>query len=201
MQRPLQITSRDFALTGAIEAQIRQRAEALEGYWDRLTGCHVVLEAPAVRHHRKGGPFNVRIDLRVPGTELTITRQNAEDLAVAVRDAFDAARRRLEDHVRELRHDVKAHEAAPLARVARIFAKDGYGFLETHDGREIYFHRNSVVGNHFDHLTPGVEVRFVEQMGENGPQASTVTVIGGKRAPAGKTADAAASSAMRVLEK
>lgn len=182
MQRPLQITSRDFVLTEAIEAQIRQRAEALESYWDRLTGCHVVLEAPAVRHHRKGGPFNVRIDLRVPGSELTVTRQNAEDLSVAVRDAFDAARRMLEDHLRELRHDVKAHEPPPTARVARLFAKDGYGFLETHDGREIYFHRNSVIGNHFDRLARGVEVRFVEEMGENGPQASTVAILGGKRA-------------------
>ncbi len=188
MQRPLQITSRDFPLTEAIEAQIRERADALENYWDRITGCHVVIEAPAVRHHRKGGPFNVRIDLKVPGSELSVNRQNAEDLAIAVRDAFDAARRQMEDRLRELRHDVKTREAPPIARVARIFPREGYGFLETSDGREIYFHRNSVMGNNFGRLKPGVQVRFAEEMGENGPQASTVAVIGGKRAATGNPA-------------
>ncbi len=197
MQRPLQITSRDFPLTEAIEAQIRQRAEALESYWDRITGCHVVIEAPAVRHHRKGGPFNVRIDLKVPGSELSVNRQNAVDLAIAVRDAFDAARRQMEDRLRELRHDVKAHEAPPTARIARLFPREGFGFLETADGREIYFHRNSLVGGNFDRLKPGVEVRYAEEMGESGPQASTVTVIGGKRAAAGSPAAVAHDPMMK----
>lgn len=167
-----------------MEAQVRERAEALESYWDRITGCHVVIEAPTVRHHRKGGPFNVRIDLKVPGSELSVNRQDAADLAIAIRDAFDAARRQIEDRLREMRREVKAHEQPPLARVARIFEREGYGFLETADGREIYFHRNSVIGNHFDRLRPGIEVRFAEEMGENGPQASTVAVTGGKRAAA-----------------
>ncbi|HSR57470.1 MAG TPA: HPF/RaiA family ribosome-associated protein [Candidatus Binataceae bacterium] len=183
MQRQLQITARDFVITEAIELQVRERARALESYFDRLTGCRVVLEAPAVHHHRKGGPFNVRIDLRVPGNELSVNRQNAEDLSIAVRDAFDAARRVLEDYVRELRHDVKTHEH-PLAKIARVFIEEGYGFIETADGREVYFHRNSVLGNRFEHLKPGVAVRYAEEMGENGPQASTIAVVGGKRQPA-----------------
>lgn len=182
MQRPVQITSRNFPLSEAIEAQIRERAAALEAYFGRLTGCHVVVEAP-VRHHHKGGPFNVRIDLRAPGAELSVNRQGAEDLAVAVRDAFDAARRRLEDHLRELRHDVKSHELPSVARVSRIFLKDGYGFLETPDNREIYFHRHSVLDGHFDDLKPGTTVRFAEEEGEEGPQASTVAIAGGKRQP------------------
>jgi cold shock CspA family protein len=181
VQRQLQITSRDFPLSEATEAQIRQRAEALESFYGRLTGCHVVIEAP-VRHHHKGGPFNVRIDLRVPRRELSVNRQNAEDLAGAIRDAFDAACRQLEDYVRELRGDVKAHDHAPVARVTRIFPEEGYGFLETADGREIYFHRNSVLDGHFDGLQEGARVRFVEEMGEKGSQASTVAILhGGKR--------------------
>jgi cold shock CspA family protein len=180
MQRPVQITSRNFALTPAIEEQVRSHAEALELYFERLTGCHVVLEAP-VKHHRKGGPFNVRIDLRVPGAELVVNRKGAEDLPIALRDAFDAARRRLEDHLRELRGDVKTHETAALARVARIFPSEGFGFLETPDNREIYFHRNSVVSGRFDDLAPGTTVRFAEEVGEKGPQATSVAVVGGKR--------------------
>ena len=108
MERALQITSRDFPLTDAMRATIEQHAKALEGYYGRLTGCHVVIEAP-VRHHRHGGPFSVRIDLRTPQAELVITQQHADDLAIAIREAFDAARRRLEDHQRELRGDIKHH--------------------------------------------------------------------------------------------
>jgi hypothetical protein len=68
-----------------------------------------VREAPAVHHHRLGGPFKVRIDLRTPQAEISINKQQAADLPVAIREAFDAARRRLEDHLRELRGDVKSH--------------------------------------------------------------------------------------------
>jgi len=108
MERALQITSRDFQLTDAMRATIEQHAQALEGYYSRLTGCHVVIEAP-VHHHRHGGPFSVRLDLRTPQAELVITKQHADDLAITIREAFDAARRRLEDHQRELRGDAKHH--------------------------------------------------------------------------------------------
>ena len=108
MQRPVQISSRNFPLTEVMRATIQQRVDDLEHYFGRLTGCHVVVEA-SVHHHRRGGPFNVRIDLRTPGAELSVNKQDADDLAVAIREAFDSARRRLEDQLRELRHDVKTH--------------------------------------------------------------------------------------------
>jgi ribosome-associated translation inhibitor RaiA len=111
MQREPRIMSRDFELTPAIEDQIRERIASLEQFWDRITGCEVTLEAPAVHHHRKGGPFVVRIRMLVPGGELEVNRRAASDFAVAVREAFSAARRRIEDHVRELRHEIKAHPA------------------------------------------------------------------------------------------
>jgi cold shock CspA family protein/ribosome-associated translation inhibitor RaiA len=183
MQRPLQITSRDFQLTAAMEGQIRQRADDLQLYFPRLTGCHVVVEAP-LHHHRKGGPFNVRIDLRVPGADIVVNHQAADDLSIAIRDSFDAARRRIEDHLRTLRRDVKVHELPSVGRVARIFPKEGYGFLETPDHREVYFHRHSVLDEHFDDLTQGTSVRFAEEEGDEGPQASTVAIAGGKRPPA-----------------
>lgn len=179
MQRPLQITSRDFALTDAMRALIEKRAEALEQYFGRLTGCHVVIEAP-VHHHRHGGPFSVRIDLRTPGAELSVNKQGADDLAIAIREAFDSARRRLEDHLRELRRDVKSHALPSVARVARVFQDEGYGFLETSDNREIYFNRNAVLDGHFEDLKPGMMVRFAEEEGEKGPQASTVALQSGK---------------------
>jgi len=112
MQHPVRITSRDFAMTAAIETLIRKRAERLETYFDRITSCHVVLSAPNVKHHRIGGPFEVSIVLHVPGGELAVNRQHGEDLSLAVRGAFDSARRKLQDHVREMRGAVKKRAAA-----------------------------------------------------------------------------------------
>jgi cold shock CspA family protein len=72
----------------------------------------------------------------------------------------------------------KPHEAENLGHVAKFVAGEGYGFIETADGREVYFHCNSVLDDAFEHLTVGSEVRFVEEMGEKGPQASTVRLVG-----------------------
>jgi ribosome-associated translation inhibitor RaiA len=176
MQLPLQITARDLSLSEAAEADIRAKAANLDTYYDGIMGCRVVVEGP-VRHHRQG-PFTVRVDVSVPGAELVVDRHADPDLYVAIRDAFDAARRRLEDYARRQRGDVKSHEETPRARVSRLFPEEDYGILETPDGREIYFHRHSVLHPGFDRLAIGTEVRFAEELGEKGPQASTVALIG-----------------------
>ena len=174
IQRPLSVMSRDFVLPDAVETEIREKAAALDTYYERISGCEVTVEAPAIAHHRKGGPFLVRIRLTVPGTELVTDHQAEEELSLAIREAFDAARRQLEDHVRSLRGAVKSHAPELHGRVSKLFPQ--YGFLETPDGREIYFHHNSVLDRNFDHLEVGSEVRFVEEDGEQGPQASTVII-------------------------
>lgn len=181
MKLPVQITFRGFPPSEAIEAAVRERAGKLDRFYSGIMGCRVVVEAPH-RHHRDGRIYHVRIDLTVPGGELVVKRDPArhgahQDVYVAIRDAFDAARRQLEDYARRQRLRVKTHEGTPHARVGRLFMD--YGFLETADGREIYFHRNSVLHKGFDRLKVGTEVRFAEEGGERGPQASTVE-IGGK---------------------
>ena len=105
-----------------------------------------------------------------------------EDVYVALRDAFSAAGRKLQDYVRRRRGKVKAHEAAPRAYVSRLFPEEDYGFLKTPDGREIYFHKNAVLSPRFDRLEVGIEVLFAEEMGEKGPQATSVRVNGGQTA-------------------
>ncbi len=177
MELPLQITSHDFALTPGLEAEIRDRADRLESYYDRIMRCRVVIEGP-VGHHRHGGSFKVRLDFTVPRGELVVNRHADEDLLVAIRDAFDAMRRQLEDYVRQHRGDVKVHEAPPHGRVSKLFPHEGYGFIETTDGREIYFHSNSVLEPGFSQVGIGTEVRFVEEQGGKGPQASTVAFMG-----------------------
>lgn len=184
MQIPLQISFRGVDPSDAVESEVRARAERLEQFHDRITGCRVVVEAPHVHHH-KGKIYHVRIDLTVPGAEIVVGRDPGqhhahEDIHVAIRDAFDAAQRRLEDHVRRARGDTKSHEMPPHGRVSKLFARDGYGIIETPDRREIYFHRNSVADDAFDRIEIGQEVRYVAAEGESekGPQATTVHLIG-----------------------
>lgn len=176
MKLPVKISVRNVSLSEVAENTIREKAAKLNRFDDRMTSCRVVVEAPH-RHHHRGVLYNVRIDITVPGAELVVKREPHEDLYVAIRDAFDAARRQLEDHAHRQRGEVKAHEERPHARVGKLFKEEGYGFLETPDGQEIYFHHNSVLNGGFNHLKVGREVRFTEEQGNDGPQASTVQPI------------------------
>jgi len=180
MQEPLRIAFRNLEAPAAAEAEIRQRAAELEEFFDRIIACHVVVEADH-RHHRQGRLYRVRIDLIVPEREIVVRREPPEhhaheDLHVAIHDAFDAARRQLQDHARAMRGDVKTHSAPNIGRIARLFPENDYGFLVTSDGDDVYLHRNAVLGRGLDKLRVGDAVRYVVQQGEGeqGPQASTV---------------------------
>jgi ribosomal subunit interface protein len=115
MRIPLEITFRHMQPSEALEAKIREKAEKLEQFYASVMGCRVVVEAPH-EHHRQGNLFHVSIDITVPNGELPVTRGHHhrshahEDVYVALRDAFDVARRRLEDYGRKQRGNVKAHE-------------------------------------------------------------------------------------------
>jgi ribosomal subunit interface protein len=182
MQIPLQISFRNMDPSPAIEARIREKAAKLERFHDRIIGCIVVVEAPH-RHHHKGKLYNVRIDITLPGKDVVVDRAKPldhahEDVYVAIRDAFDAAARRLEDQARKMRGSVKGHAAPSHGKIENLFGD--YGFITTAEGDEVYFHRNSVVGVNFDTLEVGNEVSLVvaEEEGENGLQASTVKPVG-----------------------
>ena len=178
---PVQITVRNVSLSEAAKDNIRNKAEKLHSVYDPITSCHVIVEAPH-RHHQKGVQYNIRVDITVPGTEIVVRRESNPDLYVAIRDAFTAASRQLREYGRRQRKEVKTHEEFPHARVTKLFAEEGYGFIETQEGLEIYFHKNSVINNRFERLRVGTEVRFVQESGEKGPQASTVTIVGRSRA-------------------
>lgn len=184
MQVPLQISFRNLASSPAVEAKVRERVEELEQFYNRITSCHVVIEAPS-RHHKEGRLYHIRVDLMVPGREIVVKRDPSEhhaheDIYVAVRDCFDAVRRQLEDHVRRQRGDSKHHEVAAHGRIAKLIAEKDYGFIDATDGTKVYFHRNAVADESFDKLAVGDEVRFAMHPGEGekGPQASTVMPIG-----------------------
>lgn len=179
---PIDISYPDFDPSEAVSQAIQEKAEKLERYYTPITDCEVVVAAPH-QHKEKGKIYHVRINLRVPGHELVVNRESEqnhahEDVYVAIRDAFDAMSRQLEKLHDKRRENPKHHEAPPTGRVVKVFPAEGYGFLQSDDGREVYFHRNSVVGFNFDKIQVDMKVRFSEEMGENGPQATSMTVVG-----------------------
>lgn len=182
MQLPLQVTFRGIPPSEAIEQDVRKRAAKLERFHNHIQGCRVTVE-PAHQHHHQGNLFHVRVDITVPGGELVASREKDahhahEDAHVAVRDAFAAVERQLQKFADERRGDVKTHAVPAHGVVDRIVPAENYGIIRTDDGREIYFHRHSVLDAKFDKLAPGTAVRFAEESGEQGPQASSVQVEG-----------------------
>jgi cold shock CspA family protein/ribosome-associated translation inhibitor RaiA len=190
------ITFRGLPPSPALETEIRRRIARLETYYPAVTGCRVLVEL-AQKHHAIGNHYHVRIDLTVPGEEIVVAHDasrhgEARDqrvskgrkdrevdpqrkhAAVAVHEAFDAARRRLQDYARRQRGVVKTSVRQPRGRVVRIFPEASYGFIRAADGHEVYFQRTSVLNHAFDRLTVDSPVSFAEEAGENGPQASTV---------------------------
>jgi ribosomal subunit interface protein len=186
MQRELKLTWNHVAPSEALEALVRRHAARLERFYDRITGCAVTLEARSRHHRQSGSHYRVRVELDVPGGRLVVGRNPDEGTAhedpyAAVSAAFREARRRLQDHAQRADRRVKEHAQRPTAHVARLFPRDGYGFLVTPEGREVYFHARSVLDGAFDRLSVGSAVAFAEELGEEGPQASTVTLLGAHR--------------------
>lgn len=196
---PVQVSFRNMPHSDAIEAMVREEAEHLEKYYNHIMGCRVMIEVPH-RHREEGEYHHVRIYVTVPGGEIVVRREpslhsrqrhiheearskdreierSRKHLQVAIREAFDTLRRRLQDYARRQRLDVKTREAAPRARVSRLYPEMEYGYIEKADGDEIYFHKNSVLGDDFKHITVGAEVTFAEELGERGPQASSVKLV------------------------
>ncbi|MGZ6290208.1 MAG: HPF/RaiA family ribosome-associated protein [Bdellovibrionota bacterium] len=179
----LQIISRDFRLTPALRTYIRKYADKLETFNERILRCEVTISAPH-RNKRKGKIYHVSIRVQVPGPDVVVNREAEEDpshqdLRLAIHDAFRVLDRRLEDQVRKLRGDVKRLEPTTLhGLVLSVYPDLDHGFLETANGREVYFHRNSVKGTSLEQLKEGTPVRFQVEQGDEGPQATVVTEAG-----------------------
>lgn len=179
MPVPVQVTFRDMEPSVAVDAYIRNWVGKLEHIYSRIERCEVVVERPHQRH-LKGQRFHVRVTLAVPGRDVVVSRDHAlngahEDVYVAVRDAFRAARRQLEDHAHLQRDDGRGRAFPEQGRVTYLDVEGEWGYIDT-DQRRLYFHSNSVLDP--EPLTLGDEVRFDEEPGRDGPQATSVVRVG-----------------------
>jgi ribosomal subunit interface protein len=175
MQNALQVTFRDMPASEALETRIRQKAEKLEKFHPNITNCRVTVEE-SHRHHTQGRHFGVKVEVHVPGGQPVVaTLKHDEDVYVALRDAFGSVRRRLEEGLRETRGNVKVHETPQHGKVARVFPEEGFGFIQTDDGREFYFSRENVVHPRFEDLGSGAAVQFIEEAAAEGTQAKRVS--------------------------
>ncbi len=163
----------DEGVRGEIDRHIGQ----LEQRFGRITSCRVSVRGDG---HANGSRFEVTIHLTLPDhrdVNVDYSRpadHRSTEVRTAISDAFKRARRQLQDRVRRMERHVKTHSPTPIGRVARIDQSGDFGFIATSDGREVYFHRNSVLNDGFAKLKPGATVAFAEEDGDKGAQASTV---------------------------
>jgi ribosomal subunit interface protein len=183
MESPVQIAFKNMSSSPSLRALIEDRAAKLERKYDAITHCQVTVELPA-RHQAQGRLFHVRIHLGIRDHELTVDREpqldpRHADAHIAVRHAFDAMEKQLlKLRQRQRTQDSKRHEGQPRGTLVRLFPQEDYGFIGLEDGTEVYFHRNALVDGSFDQLEEGVAMSFIEEQGTDGPQASTVHLLG-----------------------
>jgi len=183
MQTPPEIVFQGVAGTADMRQAIEKNIAELEQRWGRVTACRIVVIHPS-QHHHKGGLYEVHIRLALPdGREVNVERtasadERHADLNFALNDAFKRARRQLQDRRRRTEGLVKQTERLPTGTVVQLDPSGEFGFLETGEGLEVYFHRNSVLGDDFSRLRVGSRVTFAEEPGDKGPQATTVKLLG-----------------------
>lgn len=188
MQIPPEISYRHFQPSDAVRARVDREIAHLEKFYPAIISCQVVL-TEASGHKRHGGLPNISIQLAMPGgRHVSVTHKQDDagahaDLLVAIRDAFSAAVRQLEDQARKQRLDVKRHVIPAQGVIARFLAESDAGFITSDDGPDIYFHANSLKNAKFDQLRIQDEVTFDVEEGEEGPQAINIRVkAAGRRA-------------------
>jgi cold shock CspA family protein len=192
---PPLITFHNLVRDPEVEKRIRDEIANLESYYGQINSIRVVIDVPH-RHHGPASTFSVKIDLTVPQGEIVVTQEPSlhpsekklhkkfhrksdeahpmhHSLVSTINEAFDTARRRLQEYARKQRGDIKVHPGPAHGRISKIFMKKGIGFLKSEIGREIPFRLESVQTG-TQSLKPGARVVFTEGEGELGPEAVAV---------------------------
>ena len=185
---PFQITFLDFSESDAIWLAIQKRIEKLEHFFDRIVRVETSISLPH-RHRHSDRLFHIQIHIILPGEDIVVNRKPVHneahrDVYVAIRDSFNTAERLLREKSQSISDRSRAHpsishqtEGQHIGRISKIFFNDGYGFLTTFDGREFYFDKKSLLNKKFDNLEVGEKVRFFEELGEKGPQVTSMSAL------------------------
>lgn len=182
MKVPLQLVFRNMRGSEFIRRSVVEKVKWLETFSSQIMSCRVSIEKPH-KHHRKGNLYHVRIDLRLPGDQILMSRTPDQhhvfqDVYVCIHDAFDRARREIEEYERKRRREVKQLSSPSHAFIVALFhEEERYGFIQSEEGKEIYFNEKSLLHERFESLRVGMKVRYHEEMGEKGAQASSVEVL------------------------
>lgn len=149
------VTLRNLAPIDWIEAEIQLRVQRLGTYCADIAACRVLVEIPH-RHHKRGNRFHIRIDLSVAGEEIVVShapdlhtrKRDLEEAApekrveieavrkdgrLVIREAFDIAKRQLQDYAQRRRHEVNAQVTAPRSRRPRTWSVDGRNGLRSEE--------------------------------------------------------------------
>jgi len=187
MQIAPEIIFHDVDRSPWVENYVLERLARLEKFAEGITSCRVSLTQEQASHH-KGNRYSVMVEVRLPpnhdlaAKKAKMIHDMQTQLPALINLAFGAIERQLKKTAELRRGEVKRldvrHDGQPHGIVEKLF-DEGYGFLRAvDDDRQVYFHRNSVLHGDFERLAVGTEVRFTPQEGEQGPQASSVQIVG-----------------------
>jgi len=171
----LQVEGRNVELRKSWQDKIEEERERLYRHHPGLVhNLRVTIEDTS--SHKSGG-FELRIVAAVPNDTVVVKRKGDSVKPLLV-EAFDTLGTQLKELQRKRRQTSKEPEAAlskgGVGVIKSLFPFESYGFLVTSDGREVYFHENSLKDITMAQLGEGVEVRFGETEGIKGPQAAWV---------------------------
>jgi ribosome-associated translation inhibitor RaiA/cold shock CspA family protein len=184
MQESLQISFHNMDASEVLERRVREQWAKVERHYDGIISARIVLEAAHKQPHKS--TLGVSISIGVPGRDIVVKREQrlheSDDHATwVINEAFHAAERQVEDYAQKQRRDVKAHEGErEYARIVGLYPDQDYGFIETRERLNIYFHRDVVRDADFEDLKEGSEVLYTlaPDEGPMGPMASSVWTLG-----------------------
>lgn len=204
MQVPPEITYKGVNTTPEVDNLLQKQIARLEKVCGYIISLHVAIEKDQARH-QIGNPYRIRLDIRIPPNHQLVVKRNSilhsdsrpqaepdeepvktsqqrirkdEPLPAAIRRTFDSARRQLEKLVERQRGETKTHPLNQVnAFVDKLFRNDGYGFLRTIEGEQIYFHQNSTLHGEWERLQVGTGVRYSAELGEKGLQATSIEIV------------------------
>ena len=202
MQTTPEITFKGLERTTSIDKLITRGIAKLEQVCNYIISTRITVEQIQTRH-RTDNPYRILIEISIRDRPDIVVERLSNKIKKTVEDpdkinsrpvrkrngredalpafiisTFDSARRELEKIIEKQRGAVKVHpQQRAQAMVEKIFRDQEYGFLRASDGQSVYFNRNSVLHDHWEHLKVGTAVRYTQEVGDKGLQASIVEPV------------------------